>query len=132
MGTWGLGSFDNHDASDWVYDLEKARDVSLLRSTIAAVNNEKGYLEAPTCVNALAASEVVAALMGRPAGDLPEGVVSWVASNGKLDAKGLRPDAIAAIDRILADSELKELWGETDDAANWQVLVNDLRGRLES
>ena len=33
-----------------------------------------GYLESPTCSEALAAAEVVAALAGRPAPDLPEEV----------------------------------------------------------
>jgi Domain of unknown function (DUF4259) len=132
MGTWGVGTFENDEASDWVYELEKSRDLSVLRSTIDALRDATGYLEAPTCVNALAAAEVVAALVGKPASDLPENVTSWVKSNAKLDAKELRAPAVAAIDKILADSELKELWGESGEAENWEATVRDLRGRLSS
>ncbi len=132
MGTWGVGTFENDDAADWVYHLEKSRDLTLLGSTINALTEATGYLEAPTCVNALAAAEVVAALAGKPASDLPEDVMRWVKSNEKLDAKDLRPPAVSAIDRILADSELKELWGESGEVGNWEAAVRDLRGRLSA
>ena len=66
MGAWGVGPFENDDASDWVYQLEGAEDLELVRGTLEAAANPQGYLEAPTCSEALAAAEVVAALSGRP------------------------------------------------------------------
>ena len=130
MGTWGIGTFENDDASDWVYDLEKATGLDLLRSTLTALTNAKGYLEAPTCVNALAAGEVVAALVGKPGSDLPDGVTNWVTANAHLQGSELRRTAVAAIDRILGDSELKELWAEIGEAEAWEAAVRDLRARL--
>lgn len=47
--------------------------------------------------------------------------VSWPA---------LVPLALRAIDRILASSELKELWAESEDEGDWTAEVQDLRERL--
>ena len=132
MGTWGIGTFENDDASDWVYELEPANDLSVVQAALATLNDATGYREAPTCVNALAAAEVVAALLGKPSPDLPEAVVGWVSANARLPARDLRTNALTAIDKILGDSELRELWGETDDAEAWQASVQELRARLTS
>ena len=132
MGTWGVGTFENDAASDWVYDLEKVNDVTILKSTIAAITESDAYLEARACENALAAAEVIAALGGQPAADLPESVTTWIKLNAGLRADELRSPSAAAIDRTLADSELKQLWDETDDAESWAACVRDLRARLNS
>ena len=67
MGAWGIGTFENDDAGDWVDRLEESEGLTLLTETLAPAADPSGYLEAPTCTEALAAAEVVAALAGRPA-----------------------------------------------------------------
>ena len=81
MGAWGVSTFENDDASDWVYRLEAVADLGLIRTSLEAAAKPQGYLEASLCSEALAAAEVVAALSARPAPDLPENVRSWVASH---------------------------------------------------
>ena len=49
MGAWGVGTFENDDASDWAYQLEEAGDLDLVQVTLAAAADPEAYLEAPTC-----------------------------------------------------------------------------------
>lgn len=130
MGAWGLGSFENDDALDWVVALESAEGSSFLAQTFGAVlDDESGYPEAPECSMALAAAEVVAALKGYPAEDLPDEVSEWV--RGKAAPEDALVDqALESLAVILDQSELKELWEETDEYANWEANVNEIQSRL--
>jgi hypothetical protein len=130
MGAWGFSSFENDDALDWVIDLEEAPDMTILEVTLAAVlDSEEDYLDASICCFALAAAEVVAALGGNPSAKLPEEVTQWVEGKGKPDSS-LVSTAKSVIQAILDDSELKELWEETDEFEMWLDDVQGLLGRL--
>ncbi|HYC33073.1 MAG TPA: DUF4259 domain-containing protein [Gemmatimonadales bacterium] len=131
MGAWGVGTFENDDAGDWVYRLEEAEGLTLLIETLRPAADPAGYLEAPTCTEALAAAEVVAALAGRPAPDLPEEVQGWVKAHRAKVPNELRDLALRAVDQVAGDSELKELWQESDEMAAWSDRVQELRGRLD-
>jgi len=130
MGAWGVGAFENDDASDWVYQLEEAGDFGLLRETLAAATDPDGYLEAPACSEALAAAEVVAALAGRAAPDLPEEVRTWVRAHRAGVPADLAGLSVRALDQVAADSELKELWAESDEHGVWVDRLQELRSRL--
>jgi Domain of unknown function (DUF4259) len=134
MGAWGAGSFDNDDAVDWVGDLGRSADGRLIRAALDAVGrlDPADYLEAPDASVAVAAAEVVAALRGRPAADLPQEVTTWVQAHGRSGvADDLRAAARAAVARVEASSELRDLWDETDDAgAAWRQQLGDLLARL--
>ena len=131
MGAWGVGTFENDDAGDWVYRLEESEGLTLLTETLAPAADPSGYLEAPACTEALAAAEVVAALAGRPAPDLPEEVQTWVKAHRAQVPGELRDLALRAVDQVAGDSELKELWQESDEMAAWSDRVQELRGRLD-
>ena len=131
MGAWGVGTFENDDAGDWVYRLEEAEDVGLLTEALRPAADPGGYLESSTCSEALAAAEVVAALAGRPAPDLPEEVQSWVKAHRERVSGELRQLALRAVDQVAGDSELKELWEESDEMAAWSDRMQELRGRLD-
>jgi hypothetical protein len=130
MGAWGVGAFENDDASDWIYLLEEAGDLRLLRDTLLAAAEPDGYLEASTCSEALAAAEVAAALAGRPAPDLPEEVRTWVGAHRGAAAGELKDLSVRAVDQVAADSELKELWAESDENGIWVDRIQELRSRL--
>ncbi len=133
MGAWDFGPFDNDDASDWLYDLEESSDLSLLANAFRAVTDAGGdYLEAPDCCNALAAAEIVAALLGNPIAKLPDNARAWVDAHSGLDASSLVPAAQAAIQQIRSKSELKELWEESDDARKWRGTLDDVSDRLSA
>jgi hypothetical protein len=131
MGAWGVLAFDNDDANDWACDLAEADDLSLVESAFDTVASD--YLEAPDASNALAACEVLARLNGKPGYKNPytEKVDEWVAAHPQMPSPVLLARANAVIDRILGDdSELKDLWADSDDNGNWLASVDDLRQRL--
>lgn len=130
MGAWGYGSFDNDDALDWVNELERSEDLSAITRALDAVtDNSADYLEAPDCSVALAAAEVVAALAGNPSPSLPEEVTQWLCVHKDVDADTVSK-AKRAVNIVLLNSELKELWEESDEFERWRAVVTDLLCRL--
>lgn len=132
MGAWGIGSFDNDSAMDWVIDLEKSSDTALLREVLGPWERDSDYLNGGDGDMGLAAAEVVAAWLGRPALELPEEVALWVEGHKDLDLTPFIGQAILMIDRVLSDqSELNELWAENmEKYPSWKAGVLDLRKRL--
>lgn len=130
MGTWGTGSFDNDTAADWAYELEDAEDLAPVEAALDAVHGEGDYLDADVAAIGLAAAEVVAALRGHAAPDLPENVRAWLAGHPLPVPDALLAETRRAVDTILARSELRDLWDESDEADAWRAAVGDLRARL--
>jgi len=131
MGTWEVSCFENDDAMDWVSGLEGVSNNSIIIKALdTVVSSKEAYLEAPDCAVALAAAEVVAALKGRPSEDVPEEVSSWTTGKPAPDVV-LVSKAVRAIDRIMTNSELKDLWSESDELSQWHDCLNDLKTRLK-
>jgi hypothetical protein len=99
---------------------------------VLRADEDNVYLEAPAASQAIAAAEVVAALAGKPAPNLPPEVGEWVACN-KLPNRGLIEVAKRVVSRVLENSELKELWAEggADYAKPWQTELQGLLDRLD-
>ncbi|MEM7430351.1 MAG: DUF4259 domain-containing protein [Pseudomonadota bacterium] len=129
MGAWGVGHFENDDAADWVWELEDKRSLQPAVDAISAVPSS-GYLEAPDASMALAAAEVIAAVAGKPAQNLPDSVSNVVSGLGKFVPEELKRRTRAAVERILAESELRELWEESEHFDQWRSNVQDLLSRL--
>lgn len=134
MGAWGAGSFDNDTACDWSYGLEDVDDLSLVRETLAEVLDGAGdYLDADVASEALGACEVIARLNGNwgPRNPHTEAVDHWVEAHPMPVPADLVQTAIAVIDRVLsADSELLDLWNESDSGDDWRKAVEELRQRV--
>lgn len=128
MGTWGHGTFHNDDAADWLYELDEGG----LDVVDAALQSARagGFLAASDCCTALAAAEVVAAMRGRAAPDLPEELHGWLRQRRAPPSAGLIERAQKAVAAVLADSELAELWRESGQFAAWEAVVRDLATRL--
>ncbi len=133
MGCWGIGTFDNDDAMDWACDLSEGTGFRPVDRVLLAPCNVE-YLGAPEAWEALAAAEVVAALLGHPASDLPVDVARWVAEHRWIDARPYREVALAHVRAALGDhSELRELWAENEkDFPFWKATVEALIARLSS
>lgn len=132
MGTWGIGSFENDTALDWLYDFE-ANDFRLIDRTLAGVAamQDVDELDADEACEVLAAAECVAAAAGFPAASLPAEVSDWVAANQPIQVKPLYVQmALTAVARVRTHSELNELWVETEDYKAWDTAVADLQSRL--
>ncbi|KQV60245.1 hypothetical protein ASC95_01880 [Pelomonas sp. Root1217] len=133
MGAWSHEAFGNDDALDWVHGLEAVDDLSLLEAALDAVLDESGgCLEAPLATEALAAVELIARLRGHAGEEsCPDIAEDWIARTRLVPPEPLVKRALAVLERIGGDeSELKELWDESDSAEAWQASLADLRRRL--
>ena len=135
MGTWLVDSFGNDDACDWADGLEEVSDLSLVEDAINAVlafGNE--YIEAPEATAAIVAIEVIARLQGnwgeRSAYSLNTDM--WVEEHKLLQpSPDLVQKAHLAIARIIGEnSELNELWQESDEYNAWLESVTELKSRV--
>ena len=97
MGAFGPGSFENDDALDFAAELEASGAAALSEVLERAVGGD-GVRDAGLGAAALAAAEVVAALAGRPSGELPDEVKLWVADAGAGAGAGL---AAGGVEKLL-------------------------------
>jgi hypothetical protein len=133
MGAWGTGIFDNDTACDWAYELEGQHDLGVIERALDEVLDGDDAPDADIGEEALAAAEALARLQGHWGirNSYTERMDAWVETAGLVPPPALVRKAHAAIDRILgADSELAELWGESDEFDGWKAAVAELRGRL--
>lgn len=135
MGAWGVLAFDNDTACDWAGDLAGAGNLRFVSSPLVSIDalGEDAYLDAGSASVALAACEVLARLRGNPGyqNAFTEPIDVWVATHPNSPPPQLLKLADRVIDRILGDqSELRQLWDESDDAQSWRDAVDDLRSRV--
>lgn len=134
MGAWSHEPFGNDDALDWIYRLEETKDESLLSNTFSrAIENADEYLEADEGFVIVAAAEVLAKLLGK--GTQNDGytkkVDEWVQSVNLQPSAALLKNAQTALDLVLGeDSELNELWKETEDYDDWRGNIESLKTAL--
>ena len=132
MGAWGAGSFENDNASDWVAEFcDDPREKVILDtlSMIAGMNADE-YLEGTDSSVGLAAAEIVAALNGSPNSEMPSEAKECVSKlNITADAR-LVSLALNVVEMIKTNSELKELWDESENPSEWYDAVRDLQVRL--
>jgi hypothetical protein len=131
MGVWGAGAFDNDASLDWVTMLCASSGVGLIVNAfeaVAAIDGE--YLEVDECHDAIAASEVVAALKNAPSPQLPDRVKEWISTQQIVVDDPLIQLALGAIEKVRLDSELHDLWSEGDGPQEWYLALAELESRL--
>lgn len=129
MGAWGPGQFENDDALDFLAELDGPDDLETAFAALPPA--EGGEVEATEAARAMAAAEIVAAMMGRPGPDCPEDLRARLEAFGAPDRK-LVELAREAVSRVLFDSELLDLWAESEACEDWNRSVTDLIDRLNS
>ncbi|SDY70708.1 protein of unknown function [Lysobacter sp. yr284] len=132
MGAWGVGTFENDDALDWLGDLTDTDDSAAVRARLAQAL-ASDCLDAPDATTALAAAETVLSMLDAPTPSLAwhEEFAAWLPRHAAVADAALGAAAVDAVDRVLGeDSELRELWDETDDAGDWRAAVAALRSAL--
>jgi hypothetical protein len=135
MGTWAVDAFGNDYALDWADDLHETSNLDAVEDTLNTVLDSGDELEAPFAAEALVAIEVLARLQGKGgvrSEDSAE-IDAWVDAR-KAKAKprsDLADKAQRAIERILSgQSELRQLWEESEHYAEWRASVEELRSRI--
>jgi len=134
MAGWGTGSFENEDAQDFLGQL-KSLGIDDLKRILARAADQEGYLEAPESSIAVAAAEVVAALVvagkkeaSSPAA--PREIADWTNRNQTAVPPDLVDLARRAVERVRTNSELKDLWLEAEGLNEWSAALRDLQQRL--
>ena len=134
MGAWSHEPFGNDTANDWAYDLEETKDMSHIEAALDRVLEQgSDYLEAPNAEEAVGAIEVLAKLLGRgtQSDTYTEKVDVWVKSIAQKPSPALLQKARKVIERVLAeDSELLELWQDSEDFKEWQESMAKLLGAV--
>lgn len=146
MGAWGHNSFENDNASDWIWGLKPAKRSLLGKpkdpfaypmSAIDALLASDLYIEAPEGEEAIAGAECLAAALGNAPPRAPEEITAWLASlRGARPAQNMLDRASRAIKKIRDDeqSELRQLWREAspDDQPDpqWLAALDHLLTRL--
>lgn len=129
MGVWGYNVFENDDSLDYVADLTYENAWIAVNEALQAVTAADGYIEANECSVALAGAELIASACGQPAASLPP-EVSSLASSLPSPGAPLIGEAMRAVETLQSESELRDVWEETDEYASWNAQVDDLRSRL--
>lgn len=129
MGAWDSGPFDNDDAADWVAELTDQDTHDLVTEALEAVIDSDGSppdASASSC--AVAAAEVIAAARGHARRGFPAELKSWIRDQGFTADDKLARVANQAVEAVLDDSELAELW---EDDRTWHKHLIRLIDRLE-
>ncbi|MBQ1495683.1 DUF4259 domain-containing protein [Acinetobacter junii] len=134
MGTWSHESFGNDTANDWAYELEDATDFSVIEAALqVALDEGDEYLDADLAMEAIAAIEVIAKRLGKGTQSdvYTEKVDQWLETISEQPSDGLLSLAKRVLERIVADdSELKELWLESDEYELWLGNIQQLNDAL--
>ncbi|MET0267738.1 MAG: DUF4259 domain-containing protein [Duganella sp.] len=136
MGTWSVDAFGNDFAQDWAEDLHQTTSMEAIENTLdTALDNPGGELEAPLAAEALVAIEVLARLQGKGGERTEDSAVidQWVdARKAKAKVRSdLAQKAVLALARIVSEqSELRQLWQESEHYDAWRASVDELAARL--
>ena len=134
MGTWSHESFGNDTANDWAYELEDATDFSVIETALqVALDEGDEYLDADLAMEAIAAVEVIAKCLGKGTQSdvYTEKVDQWLETISEQPSDDLLSLAKRVLERIVADdSELKELWLESDEYELWLGSIQQLKDAL--
>ncbi|OUS75275.1 hypothetical protein B1748_17435 [Paenibacillus sp. MY03] len=129
MGAWGYGILENDTVLDWVEDLLETQDLSLITEAIEAVLDDS-EIESYTAEIALGAIEILAALQDRPGNEeYDEELEDWI-NHHKDQGKELLVLSQKAVEKILSESELRELREESEGFEEWVKIIKELERRL--
>lgn len=131
MGAWSHTPFGNDSALDWAAELAESADCSVIEAALDRVlDTGTDYVDASDGEEAIAAIEVLAQMIGRGTEPdaLPSDVKAWVAAQDVRPAPALLEKARLAAERLAGgDSELAELWDDSDSADAWRESLAQLQ-----
>lgn len=133
MNIWGTGPFENEVGAAFAQEVAQDGAFALAEAFDVALDLDTDFLAAEEGHRTLAAAEVLAAVLtGETVGITDAGLREWVAAADPAKLELLRDTGHAAVARVLApDSELPDLWAESEDAEAWRADVERLLGALE-
>jgi hypothetical protein len=133
VDAWGTASFENEPANDWFQLVEEAVDPGeVIASTLDTALGDADYLGLDTACKAIAAAALSASCAGHAPERMPDDVRRWVDGHPHRPHDSEMDQAILAVQRVRAESELRDLWDEDADgrADRWLGEIDDLIARL--
>jgi hypothetical protein len=73
---------------------------------------------------------MIAISLGRASGDVPAEARTWSRIHGDSWTAADVRLAVRAVERVAADSDLRDFWDEVDDTEEWLQEANELAARL--
>jgi glycerate-2-kinase len=131
MGAWGCGPFENDDAADWCYLLVDGGAPEVVGNALRAAAAGPTVPNLSDAAKAVAAAAVVGAGLGLVEVELPDDIRDWLVEADSSAWPPLAPAAVTALDRVLTDSELLELWGEAEDDS-WAAETRAIRDGIDA
>ena len=122
--------------TDSVPDLLEQLQESGIHWIAAAIEKSFNNANLADCEAALIAIEIAAAILGKPAHDLPAVASEWIrlhAAQGSdiyTTVDSMREKAADSIDLITADSELRDFWEDAADFESWIAAQINLQNRI--
>ena len=136
MGAWSHEPFGNDTANDWADELEESSDFSIVEKAFnQIIESAEEYIDADIACEAHAAAEVLAQALGKGTQDdaYTEKVDAWLT---KLTIKPhdlLIPKALQALGLLTTeDSELDELWQDSEEYSQWKANIDELKELLKT
>ncbi|MEC7764209.1 MAG: DUF4259 domain-containing protein [Pseudomonadota bacterium] len=134
MGAMTANVFGDDASMDWL-ERYRASGASAVASALdtAAATPVTDYLDADAGGAARAAAEVVAVAQGAFPAGLSQDQLDQLNAHGSdvREMKDITTRATSALDRLISEnSELHEMWMDSDSQSDWVAAMNDLRGRL--
>ncbi len=101
-----------------------------MASAIDDVLSDAEFLEVDLCCEAIAAAELCACCAGQLPNRLPDNVDAWVQVNHHGPHADEVELAVQAVSRVRDESELRDLWDDSEDGPRWLAEVDYLLSRL--
>ena len=136
MGAWSHEPFGNDTANDWADELEESSDFSIVEKAFnQIIEFAEEYIDADIACEAYAAAEVLAQALGEGTQDdtYTEKIDMWLTKLTIKPNNLLIPKALRALDLLTTqDSELDELWQDSDEYTEWTVNIDELKELLKA
>ncbi len=136
MGAWSHEPFGNYTANDWADELEESSDFSIVEKAFnQIIESAEEYIDADIACESYAAAEVLAQALGEGTQDdtYTEKIDMWLTKLTIKPNNLLIPKALRALDLLTTqDSELDELWQDSDEYTEWTVNVDELKELLKA
>ncbi len=132
MGTWGFNVFDDDSAMDFFYELVENED--FISQIEDALNNatESEYLEVDEANAVLVSCSIIDACLNDTSYVFPsDDYKKLISAEYRTKFKSFKSLAVEAISNVLSEnSEINELWDETDSYENWKNNILKIKENL--
>lgn len=137
MGTWSHEAFGNDTACDWAYELEESTGYEVINDAFDQIIEmaTEEFIDADIGCIVQAAAEVLARSFAQLSDEdeYPEPVEKWLEQQKNRTNHALIPKAIKALELVISEnSELNELWQDSDDYDEWVKEIEELKEILSN